>query len=403
MKRYMLTLMIAALFCFALCSAAAADIDRSFETEHLREINARRAAAGLAPVFLSETLSQAARIRAKEIMTDLSHTRPNGTSCFSVLQEVSSYMFASYAENIAGGPETALSAVTSFMNSERHKTNILSPNLSRVGLATYIPEPDDANLSGYRTYWVEMFADSAPDSVTPGATSGGVRYGADQMWKQGGGATGVTIVVAVPKSGLLGVSFDGADLHEANYTVASADAPYQGSTSVTLLKRYLDYVRPGTHTVAFATSPDIKASTTVTAVSTLNDFSSAIETKDLSWKAGMDDMKISVRGADIFSLAAVICDGRALTSGAEYTAEQSGTAPGSKVLNITLTKNYLAALDARTHTLTLAFTDGYAETTFKITGSGESDGTRGGGSGSGCAAVSPAFAAAVAAIMRRRR
>lgn len=398
MKISSIVYLIALVVCSMFCGEARAEIDKSFETEHLREINSRRAAAGLNPIFFSETLSRAARIRAEELMSNMSHTRPDGTMCFTVLSEVSSYTFRSYAENIAAGPETALSAVTTFMNSELHRSNILSAEMTSVGLATFVVKPTDDNASGYRIYWVEMFADSAPDAVYVPSTGTGIKYGAGQMWKQGGGATGVNIVVSVPKDGLLGVSFDGAPLHTSNYAVVSADAPYVGTTSVTILKRYLDFIRAGTHTVAFSTSPDITASTTLTVISTENDRSDQIQTSGLSWRAGSDsDMTISVMNVDVDYLAAVVCDGITLTS-SEYTVAQTGTGSTASGLSIKLSNTYLRSLNVGSHTIDLVFIDGFAETTFTVSPEGEYER---GSSGGGCT-IAPAFLVAAAHIIRRR-
>lgn len=406
MKKNFFKMLIAASIVALFASLASAGIDTSFDAEHLREINSRRAANGLPPLALSETLCRAARIRAKEIMTSMSHTRPNGSSCFSALTEVSSYSFGTCAENIAGGPANGKGAVDAFMNSEGHRANILGFDVTRIGVAAYIPGSGDVNVSGYPIYWVEMFAASAPDAATdPTPAQGGVQYGADQMWRQGSGAEGIDIVVRAPLRGMLGVKFDGAALDPSNYTVASADAPYEGSTSVKILKRYIDFVRPGVHTISFVTSPDIAASARLTAVSVANDFSSGFSAGTLSWRQGdISPIKAVIRGLDTDQLVAVLIDSRVLASGIDYqaTARQMQTSRGAQSeLTVEIAPSCLETLAPGDHVLTLAFTNGYAERTFTTRAASDGPVTHSGGGG-GCSSL-PAFALlAVLAVARRR-
>ena len=105
----------------------------SYAEEVLKYVNEARAANGLSLLRLDQTLSAAAEVRAKEINTKFSHTRPDGTSCFTVLREFGiSYRVC--GENIALGFSDAKSVVNAWMNSSTHRANILNPNYTSMGL-----------------------------------------------------------------------------------------------------------------------------------------------------------------------------------------------------------------------------------------------------------------------------
>ena len=69
--------------------AAAGDTDNlsQYANEVFTLVNKERAAKGLSPLKLSGELSKAANVRAKEIQTTFSHTRPDGRSCFTAIKE----------------------------------------------------------------------------------------------------------------------------------------------------------------------------------------------------------------------------------------------------------------------------------------------------------------------------
>ena len=113
-------------------------------------VNKERKANGLRVVTISDELCKVADIRAKEIVTKFSHTRPNGTSCFTAFKENGvTYRYA--GENIAYGQKTATEVMNGWMNSAGHRANILSKNFSKIGIVCY-------EYNG-RKYWVQLFAD----------------------------------------------------------------------------------------------------------------------------------------------------------------------------------------------------------------------------------------------------
>ena len=111
-------------------------------------VNKERKANGLGTVALSDELCKVADVRAKEIVKSFSHTRPNGTSCFTAFKENGvTYRYA--GENIAYGQKTAIIVMNAWMNSTGHRANILNKNFGKIGIACY-------NFNGVK-YWVQLF------------------------------------------------------------------------------------------------------------------------------------------------------------------------------------------------------------------------------------------------------
>lgn len=114
-------------------------------------MNQERANAGVGGISQNASLDAVAQIRAQEIVQSFAHTRPNGTSCFTVLDEGGiAYMTA--GENIAAGYGTPSEVMTGWMNSEGHRANILNGSFGQVGIGYYT----DPNTP-YGTYWVQIF------------------------------------------------------------------------------------------------------------------------------------------------------------------------------------------------------------------------------------------------------
>lgn len=123
----------------------------SYAEQVLGIVNARRAEAGLEPLTMNYTLVSAAKVRAAEIVQSFSHTRPNGTSCFTAWDEAG-VGYSGAGENIAGGQWSAESVMNAWMNSEGHRANILDGSFTQIGIACYY-DPD----SPYGYYWVQCF------------------------------------------------------------------------------------------------------------------------------------------------------------------------------------------------------------------------------------------------------
>ena len=122
--------------------------------EVLEYLNEERTTQGLGTLTMDQTLMEAAMQRAAECAVNFSHTRPNGSICFTVTSGCS-------GENIAAGNSTASATFTQWMNSEGHRYNMLDSDHKSVGIGCF-------SMGGLH-YWVQLFSDN--DAASP-ITSG---------------------------------------------------------------------------------------------------------------------------------------------------------------------------------------------------------------------------------------
>ena len=102
--------------------------------------NAEREKHGIHPLEVDYELMELAQIRAEEVSTKYSHERPDGTRVSKTY---------GCGENV-GAKKSAEKQVTSWMNSEGHRTNILLERYKSIGVGCCMA--DDG-----RTYWVQIF------------------------------------------------------------------------------------------------------------------------------------------------------------------------------------------------------------------------------------------------------
>lgn len=121
----------------------------SYALEVIRLVNVERAKYGLSELTYTDSLMNAANKRAVEQETVFSHTRPNGTSCFTVLQEYG-ISYSGAGENIAMGQRTPVEVVNAWMNSQGHRENILNANFTKIGVGCYLG-------SNGTYYWSQLF------------------------------------------------------------------------------------------------------------------------------------------------------------------------------------------------------------------------------------------------------
>jgi uncharacterized protein YkwD len=124
--------------------APAGSFDYSFIYNVLDIVNARRAESGLPGLTWNETLAESARIRATEIVTCWSHTRPDGTPWYTAGAQLQ------MGENLAYGQTSPEQVMDEWMASEGHAQNILESRYSQIGIACYIENGT--------YYWVQHFA-----------------------------------------------------------------------------------------------------------------------------------------------------------------------------------------------------------------------------------------------------
>ena len=113
--------------------------------EVLALVNAERAKNGLSPLTLDTELTSNANIRAKEIVEQFSHMRPNGESWDTAVTVKWSYI----GENIAMGYPTPEAVMNGWMNSDGHRKNILNGDFTKIGIGVC--------SSGGAMYWVQLF------------------------------------------------------------------------------------------------------------------------------------------------------------------------------------------------------------------------------------------------------
>ena len=108
-------------------------------------VNQRRKENGLSELSYRNDIQNAVDIRANEIISSFSHTRPDGSSCFTAVN----VNYYAIGENIASGQRNAAEVMNSWMNSPGHRDNILGSQFS--GMAVGVTE-----YQGVK-YWVQIF------------------------------------------------------------------------------------------------------------------------------------------------------------------------------------------------------------------------------------------------------
>lgn len=123
------------------------------EFQQLMLTNKERLSCGLNPLSTFASLQDASDIRAVEIADYFSHTRPDGTSCGTVLDDYG-IGWNWRGENIAYGYGSAASVTNAWMNSDGHRANILNENYTHLGVGLY------------GTNWVQTFVAKSGTSYT---------------------------------------------------------------------------------------------------------------------------------------------------------------------------------------------------------------------------------------------
>lgn len=111
--------------------------------------NNYRSLVGVSSLTLDSSLVEAAIIRAKELSDSFSHTRPNGSSCFTVLSELG-ISYGTAGENIAAGYSSSQSVMEGWRSSSGHYQNIISSKFKKIGIGV--------NIINNQYYWVQIFS-----------------------------------------------------------------------------------------------------------------------------------------------------------------------------------------------------------------------------------------------------
>ena len=105
--------------------------------ELLDATNRERTSAGLAPLNLDARLSDAAYLKAQDMLTNQywSHDSPTGVKPWKWLSDAG-YNYSYAGENLARNFETSQTVVNAWMASPSHRENILKSQYQDVGFAT---------------------------------------------------------------------------------------------------------------------------------------------------------------------------------------------------------------------------------------------------------------------------
>lgn len=119
-----------------------------------------RAEHNLAPLIWDDALAAIAKKHCEDMAERdyFSHDTPEGKSPFDRMKE-SGIRYVYAGENIAAGHYSPEEAVNSWMKSDGHRENILSPNYKSLGVSF-------ARGGSYGIYWAQEFASFSEKAVT---------------------------------------------------------------------------------------------------------------------------------------------------------------------------------------------------------------------------------------------
>lgn len=172
--------MVLSLFTFGAAAAQSSsampdDLCSQEAWQLLKLTNRQRLEQGLTPLSTYPTLQKAVDVRVSELIKRYSHTRPDGTECFTALTE-QGLGYKRAAENIAAGQSTSTNVFNAMLNSQDHKTNLLDPGFTHMGVG-YTDQPciiiTETGVGQIRNGWVQLFMDDncAITAVSPSQSS----------------------------------------------------------------------------------------------------------------------------------------------------------------------------------------------------------------------------------------
>lgn len=132
-----------------------ADANLSYYEEVLKLVNEIRTEAGVPELVLDSKMCDAATMRAVEIKysNKFAHERPDGRSCFSVL-DYFKVNHGACGENIAAGYSSPEAVVRGWKNSPGHYANMINSNYTKIGIG-YMK---GSSGNSYGAYWVQLFS-----------------------------------------------------------------------------------------------------------------------------------------------------------------------------------------------------------------------------------------------------
>lgn len=127
--------------------------DNVFANEVVKLVNEEREKAGLPALEYDANLTRAAQRRSEELVQSFGHTRPDGQSWFTILDE-ENISYSSASENVAAAFKNPEKVVNAWMNSDGHRKAILSPDYKKIGVGYTFEENSES-----KHYWDQLFTD----------------------------------------------------------------------------------------------------------------------------------------------------------------------------------------------------------------------------------------------------
>ena len=124
----------------------------AYAYEVAEQVNRLRAGLGLRQLVIDPVLMETAMLRAAECAVYYSHTRPNGTNCFTAFPS----RYGISAENIAAGYTTPTDVMTDWINSPTHYDNMTYTGATAIGVGCFY-------ING-TYYWAQSFTGGAYDT-----------------------------------------------------------------------------------------------------------------------------------------------------------------------------------------------------------------------------------------------
>lgn len=141
MKNLFRTLIVSVFLGVLMSTAAFAQ--NSTEAAVITKVNEIRVANGLNALRYDAALEADSSVRASEITSKFSHTRPDGSDWYTVDEDLM------YGENLAEGYSSADAVVNAWMASPEHKANILKSDFTSIAVSM-------TSKNG-KVYWAQEF------------------------------------------------------------------------------------------------------------------------------------------------------------------------------------------------------------------------------------------------------
>lgn len=215
------------------------------------QVNDARAAQGLSELYIAPVVCDYAQARAEELTLRMTHDRPDGSSCFQPMKD-DGFFYNYAAENIAAGNLSPVGTFEQFMNSPKHKQNILSPDMTHIGIG-YCFDPNAEPLPDkkqFAYYWSMMLIGVYDAHSTP-LTFEGQYIPVREL----GDSDGTKQITAADASRILQYSASlrsGADPHVTDAFQSASDVNGDGSINAIDAQIILKYA------AAQGTDPDAK-------------------------------------------------------------------------------------------------------------------------------------------------